>query len=265
MAQRARRSYLRDAAATGAPRAIPDLSVVSFSGQRDLPEQFASIRSFLRHVGEPAAWTVVSDGSHSSRARALLRGVHRCVRVRRLGAVARRDLPAEVVRYAADDPMGKKLALELSLPVRGRTLYVDADVLFFPRAHTLPRLLASSDGRPWYLTDCGRYFDDRLLSRGEAADPVNGGLFAVSEPLDWRAALQRLRDLNGRPQYHTEQTLLHLAMHHSDARPFPADAFILSRLDEHRATDGFACNDVALRHYTTPVRPKLWPVIESGE
>jgi hypothetical protein len=267
MAHPARRACLRDAIGGGtprAPRAVLGLSVLSFSGQRDLPEQIASIRSFLRHVGEPADWTIVSDGSHSSLARTVLGGLHRCVRLRRLDEIVRPDLPAEVVRYAAGDSMGKKLALELSLPVRRRTLYVDADVVFFAGARALPRLIASSDGRPWYLPDCGRYFDDRLLSRTEAAHPVNGGLFATSAPLDWRTALARLRDLNGRPHYHSEQTLLHLAMHRSEARPLPVDAFVLSRRDEHRATDAFAGRDVALRHYTTPVRPKLWPAVERG-
>src|SRR5687767_12625948 len=40
------------------------LEVFSYSGEAALPEQVASIRSFLRHVGRPAHFTVVSDGSY---------------------------------------------------------------------------------------------------------------------------------------------------------------------------------------------------------
>ncbi len=46
------------------PRQI-DLEVFAYSNEEMLPEQVASIRSFLRHAGRPQSFTVVSDGSHS--------------------------------------------------------------------------------------------------------------------------------------------------------------------------------------------------------
>ena len=38
--------------------------VFSYSGAAALPEQIASIRTFLRYAGVPKSWTVVSDGSY---------------------------------------------------------------------------------------------------------------------------------------------------------------------------------------------------------
>jgi hypothetical protein len=259
-----RRAYLRAPpnGATRATRPIPGLSVLSFSGERDVAEQMASIRSFLTHVGEPAAWTIVSDGTHSRRSRALLAHVHPRVTVRELAHALRPGLPAEVMRYAAREPMGKKLALELSLGVREPTLYVDADVLFFPGAGELVDLVTGADRRPRYLADCGTYLDERLLDANELANPVNGGVFLLWRPLDWRAALARLPALDGRHRYHSEQTLLHLAMHTSGARPLAPDRYVLSRRDEHDGVDAYAREDMVLRHYTTPVRPKFWSAVQ---
>jgi hypothetical protein len=235
---------------------------MSFSGERDVPEQVACIQSFLANVGEPARWTIVSDGTHSPRSRALLRLLHSCVVLRDLEDAIRADLPPDVVRYAAQHPMGKKLGLELSLPVEGPTLYVDADVLFFGGADELGELAGGGDRRPRYLQDCEPYFDERLLDPSEAGSPVNGGVFLLWRPLEWRPALARLRALRGTPSFFTEQTLLHLAMHASAARPFATERFVVSCSDLHCLPDGFAGPDIALRHYTSPVRHKFWCAVE---
>ncbi len=48
------------------PKGVPlSFEVVTYSGEKDLPEQVASIRSFLRYVGRPNRLTIVSDGTLS--------------------------------------------------------------------------------------------------------------------------------------------------------------------------------------------------------
>jgi hypothetical protein len=42
------------------------LHVVCFSAQMDVPEQVASLRSFLATAGVPARLTIVSDGTHEA-------------------------------------------------------------------------------------------------------------------------------------------------------------------------------------------------------
>jgi hypothetical protein len=256
-----RRAYLAGLPGTAPSGPRLALSVVSFSAQRHLAEQAVSVRSFLRHVGVPAAWTIVSDGSHSRAGRRLLEHLHDCVRVVALGDVLRADLPAAVAAYAAEHPFGKKLAVEVSLRVPGPTLYADADVVFFPVAGELPSL-AGGDPRPRYLRDCGRYVDERLVPDGAPPEPANGGLFLLREPLDWAEALARLRALRGRPGFFTEQTLLQVAMRSSAGVELDPSRYVVSRADEHVETDFFAGPRIALRHYTTPVRHKLWAAVE---
>src|ERR1700687_4565443 len=67
------------------PRRIA-LEVFAYSGEAMLPEQIASIRSFLRHVGRPNSFTVVSDSSYSQRSVHLLELVDPVVTVRQANA-----------------------------------------------------------------------------------------------------------------------------------------------------------------------------------
>jgi len=45
------------------PRAL-DIDVFAYSNEAMLPEQIASVRSFLKYAGRPNNFTIVSDGTH---------------------------------------------------------------------------------------------------------------------------------------------------------------------------------------------------------
>ncbi len=156
--------------------------------------------------------------------------------------------------------MGKKLAVELSLTVAGPTIYVDADVMFFPGAVDLSNLESSDASRsPRYLRDCGAYLDDRMLAgSARARDPVNGGFFVLFQALDWSSALARLARLQGPPNFFTEQTLLHLAMHSNNACPLDPQRYVVADDDRHSYRDRYARPGLVLRHYTTTVRHQFW-------
>ena len=241
------------------PRSL-GLCVFSFSGRRDLPEQIASLRTFVRYAGRPQSFTVISDGSHCDEGLELLRRADPCVEVVHWQKVLRQGLPRSVQEYAESDPMGKKLAVELSLTVAGPTIYVDADVIFFPGAGELRRLERRDESRsPRYLRDCGAYLDDRVLACSDRArDPVNGGFFVLFQALDWSSALARLAWLQGAPNFFTEQTLLHLAMHSNKACPLDPQRYVVADDDRHCYRDGYAKPGLVLRHYTTTVRHQFW-------
>lgn len=244
-------------------RPLP-VDVVTFSCERDVPEQVASLRSLLRWAGRPASATVVSDGSHTPRSRRLLERVDPCVRVVDWRDAAARRLPPRVREYAAASPMGKKLAVELGLQVRRPLLYVDADVLVLPAAARLPERAPGS--APRYLLDPEDVYLDRRLLRhpGEAGAPLNAGFLVLPEPLDWEPALARLAQLDGAPAFHTEQTVVHLAVRAAGGRPLHPSRWVVATNDMPRLRDGHRRRpDVVLRHYTTPVRHKFWTAVLS--
>src|SRR5206468_5098615 len=116
------------------------LDVFAYSGENTLPEQVASIRSFLTHAGRPKQFTVVSDGSYTSASVELLENIDCCVRVKKTPPILPSGLPDTIQSYLRDHPTGKQLALLMSLPTNGPTLYTDSDVLFFPEARELANL-----------------------------------------------------------------------------------------------------------------------------
>lgn len=236
------------------------LSVFSYSGESTLPEQVASIRSFLKYVGRPRKFTVVSDGTLSPRSIAILKSLN-CV-IASSAQWLPKDLPTKTHPYLTAHPTGKQLALIMSLPVDGPTLYVDSDVLFFPGAKDLTQLLEGGGAPAFYLADCRLSADERLF-RGDAekAHPVNTGVLVLFEKLDWSLALGRFLELQGAPDFFTNQTMTHLTMHANGALPLDSRKYVLQLDDQFVYGDRYASSGLVLRHYVNPVRHKFWTTI----
>ena len=239
------------------PRSFP-FEVFSYSNDRMLPEQVASIRSFLRNVGRPKSFTVVSDGSHSERSIRLLKNVDRSVSVM-TAYPAIPGLAPKLESYLNSHPTGKQLALIMSLPRNGPALYVDADVRFFPAASDLLPRGDTKDLPAYYLADC-QFAGDRRLIRdiSEENKPVNTGALFLFRKLDWSLSVRRFLELGGEPTFFTNQTMTHLTMHENGARPFDPAKYVLQLDDQCVFADRYAGPRLALRHYVNPVRHKFW-------
>lgn len=254
-----------------ARRRIPEsahaqFNVFAYSGENSLPEQVASVRSFLKYVGRPNRFTIVSDGTLSDRSCHILKSIDPVISVSHFAQWVQNDLPAKVYPYLTTHPTGKQLALIMSLPVDAPTLYIDSDVLFFPAAKDLIQLAENGGAPAFYLADCRLSADERLLRGGEAgsAQPVNTGVLFLFEKLDWRLALRRFLELPGLPNFFTNQTMTHLTMHANGASPLDKRKYVLQLDDQFVYPDRYASRDLALRHYVNPVRHKFWTAIRRG-
>jgi hypothetical protein len=242
------------------PRPLLDLSVFSYSNEAMLPEQVRSVRSFLRYVGRPKSFTIVSDGSHSDESIQLLKDVDPTVSVRLADERLPGDLPEKFRHYVTVYPMAKQLGLLMTFPTNGPTLYLDADVLFFPGAHDFVRYFGERDVPVYYLADCQECSADPRIFRGaaEQLNPVNCGVLLFFKPLDWSLGIQRFLELEGEPNFFTNQTIAHLVLHANGARPFDPGKYIVQLDDQFVYRDRHAGPPVALRHYVNPVRHKFW-------
>jgi hypothetical protein len=235
------------------------LDVFAYSGESALPEQVASIRSFLKYVGRPNRFTIVSDGTLSDHGGDILRSIDSVVALSDSAQWQPKDLPAGVDRYLTTHPTGKQLALIMSLPVAGPTLYVDSDVLFFSGARDLNGLAENGGAPAYYLADCRLSADERLLRGDPEKDrPVNTGVLLLFEKLDWSLGLRRFLELDGEPTFFTNQTMTHLTMHANGALPFDPRKYVLQLDDQFVYPDRYASDHLALRHYVNPVRHKFW-------
>ena len=234
-----------------------DLDVFAYSNETMLPEQVASVRSFLKYAGRPNRFTIVSDGTHRPRTVSFLQQIDSCIRLAQT-----RDFlpqPSSSGDYCANHPTGKQLALIMNLPRERPALYIDADVLFFPGAIALADLLRNHDAPALYLGDCQVAGDERLLrDQAETADPVNTGVLFFFRKLDWSLAMERFQQLDGPPNFFTNQTMTHLTMHANGARALDPVKFVLQLDDQFQLADRYASNSIVLRHYVNPVRHKFW-------
>lgn len=237
-------------------------NVFAYSGENTLPEQVASIRSFLKHVGRPKRFTVVSDGTLSGRSIGILKSLDSVISISGSAQWLPKDLPTKIYPYLTTHPTGKQLALVMSLPVDGPTLYIDSDVLFFPGARDLIRLADRGGPPAFYLADCRLSADERLF-RGEAekGKPVNTGVMLLFEKLDWAVAVRRFLEIQGLPTFFTNQTMTHLTMHANGASALDDRKYVLQLDDQFVYPDRYACRDLALRHYVNPVRHKFWTTL----
>jgi hypothetical protein len=232
--------------------------VFAYSSEAMLPEQIASIRSFLRHVGRPKSFTVVSDGSHCDRSVRLLEAVDPSVCVTKASQPPA-GLPEKLQRYLIHHPTGRQLALIMSLPRDDAALYVDSDVRFFPAAANLSEKGQAKNMSAYYLADCQFSGDGRLLrDPSEANEPVNTGVLFLLKKLDWSLSIRRFLELDGEPSFFTNQTMTHLTMHENGARPFDPAKYVLQLDDQFVFADRYAGASLALRHYVNPVRHKFW-------
>ena len=238
------------------------LNVYALSCERDLPEQVASIRSFLSNVGVPNKFTVISDGSYTDETSDLLQRIHPCVEVRAINKFLKRDLPQCVSDYAQIHPMGKKLSALMSIPIDSPTIYTDSDILFFPGGADLVDLANLDTKLSHYLPDCSNSLDGRLLYEdGEKINPVNAGFILFKHELDWDFAIKRLANLAGTPSYFTEQTIVHLTIHHHHGVPLCTQKYVMNVEDQFTYPDKFTMKKIVLRHYVSDIRHKFWMAI----
>lgn len=243
-----------------APRDVP-FAVYAYSNEASVPEQVRSIRSFLRHVGRPSGFHVVSDGSHTADSVRLLRAIDPVVTVEPAGERLPADLPQRFRRYVTQYPMGRQLGLIMSLPRTAEpVLYADSDVLFFAGAKDLITRAAESDAPAYYLPDCYEHSADPRVFHlpEESANPVNSGLLLLFRPLDWSLGIARFEELEGEPNFFTNQTLVHLVLHANGAQPLDPRRYVLQLDDQTIYPDRYAGPGLVLRHYVNPVRHKFW-------
>jgi hypothetical protein len=234
-------------------------NVYALSCERDLAEQVASIRSFIRYVGIPDQFIVISDGSYTKESCQILCQIHSCVKVLPIDKLINTSLPEYVYNYAKQHVMGKKLAVLLSIPVQKTTIYTDSDILFFPGTTNLTNIINSEEQVSHYLPDCATKMDERVIyDEAEKLNPVNGGFIIFKKQLNWEFALERLSKLKTLNHYFTEQTLVHLTMHHNNALPLCSKQYVLSVEDQFIYLDKFANREIALRHYVSDIRHKFW-------
>lgn len=252
---------------------LPDVNmdIVSFSSSDDFSEQTLSILSYIKYVGTPASWTIYSDGSHTSEQINLLETTIRFVKIKKIDLLNELEVSNnlkstlmpwqnELLHYANNEAFGKKLFYYMNHPVKKQTLFLDSDILFYNKASVLIYQL-NKEINGYFLPDIEwGTLDSRYLQKNTPQlYQVNGGFYIANKEISFiNDALDYLKDLNGKYEYFSEQTAMHVLLLGNYFMPLDPRIFILNTDDQFDFSYLFFPEKIAIRHYTGPVRHKMW-------
>jgi hypothetical protein len=248
-----------------------NLQVVSYSSHRDFSEQVLSILSFIRYVGTPLSWTIYSDGSHTNSEVTILKAALPFVRLvsntvdeqyfSQIDTKPFIKRHAEVLaHFAQNHCLGKKLLFYLNHSITEPTLFLDSDVLFYNKASIFHTII-HQEAAGWYLPDEVSGCLDSRYERNDYVDSsqINSGFLLLNKEFDTLSeGLSFVRKMNYTYEYFSEQTVFHILSKQNELTPFGSEVFILNTRDQFDFSYAYTRDKIAIRHYTGPVRHKMW-------
>lgn len=251
-----------------------EMEVASFSSYNDFHEQLLSVLSFIRYVGRPIKWTIYSDGSHKQEQIEQLENTFDFVKVEKgldwteiesLKGLCREELEpygSYLIDYAKKFPLGKKLFYYLNHSIERPTLFIDSDILFYEHANVLKLILTEKPAaNGWYMPDVSwGCLDSRYKATNtEQLYQVNSGfIFANAAFERIQESLEFFKTYNFIYEYFSEQTVYHHLLKNNSYMPLTPKTFILDSGDQFDFSYLFTPKQMAVRHYTGPVRHKMW-------
>ena len=161
-------------------------------------------------------------------------------------------------------PLGRKLALLLSLSDQGALLFSDHDVLAF---NTPVELLsfAEKDLACYIMEEREGNSDPTVLERAEALDldyysRFNSGLLYIPQhALSAKLAAQLLATWQApATSWFTEQSVLNVLMRNANAHPLPNSRYVVTTRRQFYWEKDVDYSKIAARHFTGPVRHVLY-------
>jgi hypothetical protein len=249
------------------------MEVVSFSSKNDFPEQLLSILSFVKYVGLPLRWTIYSDGSHTE-AQIKLVDTHfdyvaiksvdwdTLTSIEELCCDELKPYHKYVLDYAHNHAFGKRLFYYLNHPLNQPTLFIDSDILFYEKANSFEILINEIPRfNGWYMPDIvWGCLDSRYkCTHSEQMYQVNAGLmFVLNKFNNYNKGLDFYKVLESKYEYFSEQTIINILLKDNSFMPLPPKTFILDAGDQFDFLYMYQPKQMAVRHYTGPVRHKMW-------
>jgi hypothetical protein len=248
-----------------------DTDVASFSSSYDFSEQVLSIFSFIKYVGKPISWIIYSDGSHTPLEIDLIENAIPWVKIIKYNLDDESELvkkvkPAllpwfnEFLDYAKHKPLGKKLFYYLNHTIERSTLFTDSDIIFYEKADLLKTHLDKQNAG-YYLPDINwgsldsRYTDNNQPQLYQ----VNSGFFIVNREIEILSeGLSYLKKYNFEYEYFSEQTIFHALFLNNGFVPLDPRIFIINVDDQFDFSNLCSRSNMAIRHFTGPVRHKMW-------
>lgn len=249
------------------------MELASFSSFNDYEEQVLSILSFVRYVGVPAKWTLYSDGSHTQEQIDQLENNFKFVTIKSINfseLSSIEDLCKDEIKpyhkyildYGKKFALGRRLFYYLHHKIEVPTLFIDSDILFYDKANSFDIILTENP-KPngWFMPDpVWGCLDSQYKERHtEQFYQVNAGFMLLTKEFDIiKNGLDFFKIMAYKYEYFSDQTIFHIILKDNSFMPLTPKTFILDAEDQFDFRYLHKPNEMAVRHYTGPVRHKMW-------
>lgn len=237
-----------------------NFEIISLSGAASFEDQLLSIYSFVYYAGVPIHWTIYSDKSYTEEHKAIFKRKFPFVTIEEWDTYDYYRTNPLLKAYLEECPMAKKANVIIGHPFKHQTVYLDSDILFYKNISyyfntpLLSKGLWYAPDVMWGQRDVEAYFNkDR-----DSIYPLNAGLLILNDDFDPSDMYEYLDSLKGRYDWHSEQSSFEFAFRKQGAQILDPRQFINDCSDQFDFSTKFNPADIAMRHYTTPVRHKMW-------
>jgi hypothetical protein len=234
-----------------------DFEVVSFSGAGSFEDQLLSLYSFVYYAGIPTRWVIYSDKSYTREHIDIIKREFPFVTVLDWDYHKKYADNKIIQDYSKVSHMAMKLYVIISHPYEGQTIYTDSDIVFYKHVSHYFNSTHLSNGL-WYVPDAlgnvTKFFDKKI----DAIYPLNAGFLILNKHFNVEDVFTYFESLNGNYGYFSEQSSFEFALQKQMANILDPRQFIIDTSDQFDFSSNYYPQDISMRHYTSPVRHKMW-------
>jgi len=229
------------------------LTLYAFSGNAQFADQVLSILSFLKNVGIPEKWIIVSDGTHNTSQIKYFESFP-FIKFKLWHNLIAEKFRAQI----ADTPFWqiKKFFVVTNIPIESSTVVLDSDILFFPKFRDC---IESLQEKNWYLSDLTPHFDEGFKPIAHQ-NYANGGFYILNQPINWEQGIEYMlkRMVNASISHFTEQTAVEIVFKNNDLNFLDPRLFLLDLTDQFTIKSCCNSDNLAIRHFVGPIRFRMW-------
>lgn len=231
--------------------------VISFSGVSSFEDQLLSIYSLLINVGLPLSWTLYSDGSYTQQHIDVFKKEFPFIIIKNWNEGDKYLVNKYLHEYSKVCNLYKKINLIASHYSDHQLMYVDSDIIFYQNmlSYINSELL---DTHFWYVPDAIGSVKKYFTLKPYDIYTLNSGLLFFNKHLNVGNIFEYLESLNGDYNYFSEQSSFDYAFKKQHAKILDPRQFIVDSSDQFDFSAKFRPDEIAMRHYTTPIRHKIW-------
>lgn len=231
--------------------------IISFSGASTFEDQLLSIYSFVSYAGTPSSWTIYSDKTYTLAEKKCFKALFPFVSTLDWDVYDHYQKNHLIKEYLTVCNLAKKINAIIGHPYNGQTFYLDSDILLYKNISYYLNCAAFNKGL-WYVPDALENIDAHFDTDKESIYSLNSGFLILNNHFDHSGIYDYLESLNGNYSYFSEQSSFEYAFRQQEAKILDPRQFIIDTSDQFDFSIKYNPDSIAMRHYTSPVRHKMW-------